>query len=66
MAEVDLVRLYGYILERHQTWALAHRALEAIKNAIRSLELSPFSIRSASTIPSRELGIALILSLIHI
>ena len=49
-AEADLVRLYGFILERDETdWALAERALEAIKNAIRSLELSPFSFRKAST-----------------
>lgn len=49
-AEADLVWLYGFILEREETdWALAERALEAIKNAIRSLELSPFSFRKAST-----------------
>jgi plasmid stabilization system protein ParE len=49
-AEADLVRLYGFILERDETdWALAERALEAIKNAIRSLELSPFSFRKART-----------------
>ena len=29
-------------------WALDERALEAIKNAVRSLELSPFSYRKAT------------------
>ena len=48
-AEADLVRLYEYILERNETdWAIAERALEAIKNGIRSLELSPFSFRKAT------------------
>jgi plasmid stabilization system protein ParE len=28
-------------------WPLAERALEAIRNAIRSLELTPFSFRKA-------------------
>lgn len=47
-AETDLVRLYAFILERDETdWALAERALEAIRNAVRSLELSPFSCRKA-------------------
>ncbi len=47
-AEIDLVRLYEFILDKDETdWALAERALEAIKNAIRSLELSPFSCRKA-------------------
>ena len=47
-AEADLVRLYEFILERDETdWAVAERALEAIRNAIRSLELSPFSYRKA-------------------
>jgi hypothetical protein len=49
-AEADLVRRYGFVLERDETdWALAGRALEAIKNAIRSLQLTPFSFRKAST-----------------
>ena len=48
-AEADLVRLYEFILARNQTdWAIAERALEAIKNAVRSLELSPFSYRKAA------------------
>ena len=50
-SEADLVRLYEFILERDETdWALAERALEAIRNAIRSLELSPFSYRKATSI----------------
>lgn len=45
-AEADLLRLYEFILARDQTdWAVADRALEAIRNAVRSLELSPFSYR---------------------
>ncbi|MCC6194447.1 MAG: type II toxin-antitoxin system RelE/ParE family toxin [Burkholderiales bacterium] len=49
-AEADLVRLYEFILARDETdWALAERALEAIRNAIRSLELSPFSNRKATS-----------------
>jgi len=48
-AEADLVRLYEFILTKDQTdWSLASRALEAIKNGIRSLELSPFSYRKAT------------------
>lgn len=47
-AEADLVRLYEFILAKDETdWSLAERALEAIKNAIHSLELSPFSYRKA-------------------
>jgi plasmid stabilization system protein ParE len=49
-AEADLVRLYDFTLERDETdWALAERALEAIRNAVRSLELSPFSYRKATS-----------------
>lgn len=49
-AEEDLVRLYEFILNRDDTdWAMAERALDAIKHAIRSLELSPFSYRKADT-----------------
>ena len=49
-AETDLVRLYEFILSREQTdWSLATRALEAIKNGIRGLELSPFSYRKATS-----------------
>jgi plasmid stabilization system protein ParE len=48
-AESDLVRLYEFILQRDENdWALAERALEAIKHAIRDLELSPFSYRKAT------------------
>lgn len=48
-AEADLVRLYAFILTKDQTdWPLASRALEAIKNGIRSLALSPFSDRKAT------------------
>lgn len=47
-AENDLVRLYEFILVRSDAdWQLAERALEAIRNAIRSLELTPFSFRKA-------------------
>lgn len=49
-AEADLVRLYEFILARDETdWAVAERALDAIRNAVRSLELSPFSFRKATT-----------------
>ena len=49
-AEADLVRLYEFILTKDQTdWSLATRALEAIKISIRSLELSPFSYRKATS-----------------
>ena len=48
-AENDLVRLYEFVLARNEAdWALAERALEAIRNALRSLELTPFSFRKAS------------------
>lgn len=48
-AEADLVRLYEFILAKDQAdWSLASRALEAIKNGIRSLALSPFSYRKAT------------------
>jgi plasmid stabilization system protein ParE len=47
-AEADLVRLYEFILDRDEAeWALAERALEAIRNAVKSLEFSPFSYRKA-------------------
>jgi plasmid stabilization system protein ParE len=49
-AEADLVRLYEFILTKDQTdCSLATRALEAIKNGIRGLELSPFSYRKATS-----------------
>lgn len=48
-AEADLLRLYEFILAKDQTdWSLANRALVAIKDALRSLERSPFSFRKAS------------------
>jgi plasmid stabilization system protein ParE len=48
-AESDLIRLYEFILTRDDgDWSAAERALEAIRNAIRSLELTPFSFRKAS------------------
>lgn len=48
-AESDLVRLYEFILRRDVTdWALAERALEAIRQAISGLEQSPFSYRKAT------------------
>jgi plasmid stabilization system protein ParE len=48
-AEADLVRLYEFILARDEiAWAVAERALEAIRNAVRGLELSPFSYRKAT------------------
>jgi plasmid stabilization system protein ParE len=48
-AENDLVRLYEFVLARDETcWTLAEQALEAIRNAIRSLELTPFSFRKAN------------------
>jgi len=48
-AENDLIRLYEFILARDEgDWVTAERSLEAIKNAIRSLELTPFSFRKAS------------------
>lgn len=47
-AEADLLRLYDFILARDATdWAVAERALEAIHDAMRSLERSPFSYRKA-------------------
>ena len=49
-AEADLVRLYEFILVRDETdWTVAERALQAIKQAIKSLEQSPFSYRKADT-----------------
>jgi plasmid stabilization system protein ParE len=48
-AEADLVRLYEFILQRDDgDWEIAERALQAIKDAVRSLELSPFSFRKAA------------------
>ena len=48
-AENDLVRLYEFVLPRDEAdWALAERALEAIRQGIRNLELTPFSFRKAT------------------
>lgn len=48
-AEADLVRLYEFIIAKDSSdWSLATHALEAIKNGIRGLELSPFSYRKAT------------------
>jgi plasmid stabilization system protein ParE len=47
-AESDLIRLYEFVLARDEDdGALAERALAAIRNGLRSLELSPFSFRKA-------------------
>lgn len=49
-AEVDLVRLYQFMLERNGAdLALAERALDAIRKAFRSLEYMPFSFRKATS-----------------
>lgn len=49
-AEADLLRLYEFILARDPAdWSLAGRALEAIRNGIRGLGLSPFSYRKAAS-----------------
>lgn len=58
-AENDLVRLYEFILARDETdWAVAERALEAMRHAIEGLERSPFSYRKAANTPFlRELVI---------
>lgn len=48
-AEADLVRLYEFILERDASdWAVAERALQAIKDGIRILEVAPFTCRKAA------------------
>lgn len=47
-AENDLVRLYEFVLARDDgDFAVAARALQAIRDGIRSLELTPFSFRKA-------------------
>ncbi len=47
-AENDLVRLYEFILARDEAdWSLAERTLEAIRNGLHSLALTPFSFRKA-------------------
>lgn len=48
-AENDLVRLYEFVLARDDgDCTAASRALQAIKDGIRSLELTPFSFRKAT------------------
>lgn len=48
-AEADLVRLYEFILDRDDTdWALAERALEAIRAGIVTLEQMPFTCGKAA------------------
>lgn len=48
-AENDLLRLYEFILARDDgDLALAARALQAIRDGIRSLQLTPFSFRKAT------------------
>lgn len=48
-AEVDLLRLYDFILELSDgDFALAERALDAIRAGVRLLERSPFSCRKAT------------------
>ncbi len=48
-AENDLVRLYEFALTRDEAgWTVAERSLEAIRNAIRCLELTPFSFRKTT------------------
>jgi len=48
-AEADLVRLYECILDRDAAdWALAERALEAIRPGIATLERIPFTCRKAT------------------
>lgn len=47
-AEADLLRLYEFILlGGPDNWTVAEGALAAIKNAIGSLQQSPFSYRKA-------------------
>jgi len=48
-AENDLVRLYEFALTRDEAdCAFAERALEAIRQGFRNLELTPFSFRKAT------------------
>ena len=48
-AENDLVKLYEFALTRDDAdWSVAEQALEAIRNAICCLELTPFSFRKAT------------------
>src|SRR5512141_2668139 len=45
-AQTDLERLYDFILDAAD-WAVAERALDAIRNGMTLLEISPFSCRKA-------------------
>ena len=48
-ALADLERLYDFILERSDgDWAVAERALQAIRDGIQLLAHSPFSCRKAT------------------
>jgi plasmid stabilization system protein ParE len=48
-AEDDLIRLYDFILARDAgDFGVAGRALQAIKDGIRTLELTPFTCRKTS------------------
>lgn len=52
-AQADLVRLYEFVLQREQDdlpagFLLAEQALQAIKEAVRSLGNSPFSYRKVA------------------
>ncbi len=48
-AENDLARLYEFVLARDDgDFTVAARALQAIRDGIRSLELTPFSFRKAT------------------
>lgn len=47
-AEVDLVRLYEFTLHKEPSdWALAERALDAIRPGLFTLEHNPFTCRKA-------------------
>jgi len=49
-AAADLDRLYDFILERDETdFAVAERALQAIRDGIATLRTSPFTCRKAQS-----------------
>lgn len=49
-AQQDLERLYTFILKRdEQDWALAERALLAMRSALSTLEQNPFTCRKSSS-----------------
>lgn len=54
-AEEDLLRLYDFLIERELSrggdLALAERALDAIREAFRLLEVTPYTCRKASASP---------------